>query len=81
VPLGTLECPYFEGSNITEFLERYKDLCEDARLGDAQKLCHIPQYCTLPVEQYIKSLALYSDRDWKLLKKMLLEEFCKSDIY
>jgi hypothetical protein len=63
VPLGTLGCPYFEGSNITEFLERYEDLCEDARLGDAQKLCCIPQYCTLPVEQYIKSLALYSDRN------------------
>jgi hypothetical protein len=63
VPLETLECPYFEGSNITEFLERYKDLCEDARLGDAQKLYYIPQYYTLPIRQYIKSLVLYSDRD------------------
>ncbi len=81
MPPGTLGCPYFEGSNIIEFLERYKDLCEDARLRDAQKLRHISQYCTLPIEQYIKSLALYSDRDWKLLKEMLLEEFYKSDTY
>jgi hypothetical protein len=41
VPLETLGCPYFKGSNITEFLERYKDLCKDARLGDAQKLYYI----------------------------------------
>jgi hypothetical protein len=81
VPPGTLGYSYFKGSNITEFLEKYKDLYKDARLRDAQKLCHIPQYCTLPIEQYIKSLALYSDRDQKLLKKMLLEEFYKSDIY
>jgi hypothetical protein len=63
VPLETLGCPYFEGSNIIEFLERYKDLYKDARLGDTQKLYYILQYCTLPVGQYIKSLALYSNRD------------------
>jgi len=63
VPPGTLGCPYFEGSNITEFLERYKDLCEDTRLRDAQKLCCILWYCTLPVGQYIKSLALYSNKN------------------
>jgi hypothetical protein len=63
VPLGTLEYSYFKRSNIIEFLKRYKDLYKDARLGDAQKLCHIPQYYTLPIEQYIKSLALYSNKD------------------
>jgi hypothetical protein len=41
VPPEILGCPYFKGSNIIEFLERYKDLYKDTRLEDAQKLCHI----------------------------------------
>lgn len=34
---GTLGTPFFDGRNITDFLEQYKDLCADYRLSSAGK--------------------------------------------
>jgi len=36
--LGTLGSPMFEGANVTEFLERYEDLCSDYRVSDKDRL-------------------------------------------
>jgi hypothetical protein len=44
-PLGTLGSPMFEGANVTEFLERYKDLCSDYQVLDDDKLTRLPRYC------------------------------------
>ncbi len=35
----------FEGPNVSEFLEWYKDLCTDYWVSDEDKLARLPRYC------------------------------------
>ena len=55
-PPGTLGSPMFEGANVSEFLERYEDLCSDYRVSEGDKLARLPRYCIQPVAETIKSL-------------------------
>jgi len=55
-PPGTPGSPMFEGANVTEFLERYEDLCSDYRVTDEDRLTRLPRYCIQPIAETIKSL-------------------------
>jgi hypothetical protein len=44
-PPRTLGSPMFEGANVTEFLERYKDLCSDYWVSDEDRLTRLLRYC------------------------------------
>jgi len=46
----------FKGANVTEFLERYEDLCSDYRVTDKDRLTRLPRYCIQPIAKTIKSL-------------------------
>ena len=55
-PLGTLGSPMFKDANVTEFLERYKDLCSDYKVSNKDKLAQLPRYCIQLVVKTIRSL-------------------------
>jgi hypothetical protein len=42
---GTPGSPMFKGANVTEFLERYKDLCLDYHVSASDKFTRLPWYC------------------------------------
>lgn len=71
----------FEGANITEFLERYEDLCSDYRVSDSGKLTRLPRYCVQSIGETIKSLKEWNDRDYTALKKVLLAEYKAEDTH
>jgi hypothetical protein len=55
---GSPGAPYFEGANITEFLERFEEMCEDYRVeGSGEKLKRLPKYCSVMIGQSIKNTA------------------------
>jgi hypothetical protein len=72
---GTLGSPMFEGANVTDFLERYKDLCLDYRVSEEDRLTRLPRYCIQPIAETIKSLKEWKNRDYTALKKALLVEY------
>src|SRR6202011_6347022 len=78
---GTLGSPMFEGANVTEFLERYKDLCSDYQVSDEDRLMRLPRYCIQPVAETIRFLKEWKDRDYAALKKALLAEYRNEDTY
>ena len=39
---GTPGAPHFDGTNVTEFLERYEEICDDHRLGTVERLKRLP---------------------------------------
>jgi hypothetical protein len=41
-PPGALGSPMFEGANVTEFLERYEDLCLDYQVSENDRLMRLP---------------------------------------
>jgi len=59
-PPSTPGSPMFEGANVTEFLERYEDLCSDYCVTDEDRLTRLPRYCIQPIAETIKSL-----KEWK----------------
>jgi len=74
-PLSTLGSPMFEGANVTEFLERYKDLCSDYKVSNKDKLAWLPRYYIQPVAETIRSLKEWKTKDYVALKKTLLSEY------
>jgi hypothetical protein len=61
--LGVLGAPYFEEANITEFLERFEDLCIDHRIKEANRTKRLLRYCKTAISQFIKSMPKYDERD------------------
>jgi hypothetical protein len=80
-PLGTPGSPMFEGANVTEFLERYEDLCSNYQVSDKHRLAQLPQYCLQPIAETIKSLKEWVDKDYIALKKVLLTEYKNDDTH
>jgi hypothetical protein len=74
-PLGTLRSPMFKGANVTEFLERYEDLCSDYQVSDDDKLTRLLHYCIQLIAKTIKSLKEWKSRDYTTLKKALRTEY------
>ena len=78
---GMPGAPFFEGSNITEFLERYGDQCDDAGLKEDEKLKRLTRYCSFAIGQYVKTMPEWVLKDWNGLVKLLLEEYKDQDTF
>jgi hypothetical protein len=78
-PPGTQGSPMFEGANVTEFLERYEDLCSDYRVSDKDRLAQLPRYCIQPVAETIRSLKEWKASNYPTLRKALLSEYQNDD--
>jgi hypothetical protein len=80
-PPGTPGSPIFEGANVTEFLERYKDLYSNYHVSASDRLARLPRYCIQPIAKTIKSLREWVDKDYVALKKVLLTEYKNDDTH
>jgi hypothetical protein len=80
-PPGTPGSPLFKGANVTEFLERYKDLCSNYQVSEKDKLMRLPRYCIQPVAETIRSLNEWKASNYAALKKVLLSEYRDNDTH
>ena len=80
-PPGTPGSPMFKGANVTEFLERYEDLCSDYHVSASDRFARLPRYCIQPIAETIKSLKEWKDKDYAALKKVLLAEYKNDDTH
>ena len=71
----------FEGANVTEFLERYDDLCSDYRASEKDRLMRLPRYCIQPVAETIRSLKEWKTGNYAVLKKVLPSEYRDNDTH
>jgi hypothetical protein len=77
---GSPGTPYFDGYNVTEFLERFSDLCSDYALEEGEKIRRLPRYCDVLNEQYVKSVIDTNLNGWKSLVKTLRRDYKDRDL-
>lgn len=57
---GTPGAPYFDGTDVSDFLDRYEDMCADYQVSDSER-----RYCETMTAQHIKGLTEYVDKDFE----------------
>ena len=72
---GTPGTPYFDGQNVTDFLNRFSDLCADYKLPNTERIKKLPRYCDVQIGQLIEATREWKDRNWEGLRKLLREEY------
>ena len=75
---GTPGTPFFDGQNITDFLDRYNQLCSDYHLSESEKIYRLPWYCELFMGKYIK--ILIKGADWASVRSILRREYKNNDL-
>ena len=75
---GTPGAPFFDGQNITNFLDRYSQLCADYRLSESEKIYRLPWYCEFFTGNYIK--ILIKGADWATVRSKLRREYKDNDL-
>ncbi len=78
--LETSKVLYFEEKNMTDFLERYEDFCDDYELNQIDWFCKLSRYCNKITDDNIKTMIEYIDFNWQVLKKMMKKKYEKDDI-
>lgn len=59
---GSLGAPWFEGKNVTEFLEMFDNMCEDYSISEQDRLKKVSRYCEFKTREYVQTL-LYDEDD------------------
>ncbi|MCJ1349385.1 hypothetical protein MMC31_007625 [Peltigera leucophlebia] len=75
---GTPGAPFFDGQNITHFLDLYDQLCSDYRLSESEKINRLPWYCEFFTGNYIK--ILIKESDWVAVRSILRREYKDNDL-
>jgi hypothetical protein len=60
---GSVGAPFFRGKNITEFLDRFKDLYVDYKITTNQKVARIIRYYSLSIRYYLRIILVFLDSD------------------
>jgi hypothetical protein len=78
---GSEGTPIFTGFNITDFINRYTDLCNIYSINN--KKGKLLRYCNTIYKEIIKSLPEFSEKDkiWDDLINTLKAEFRSEDSY
>ncbi len=77
--LETSKVLYFEEKNMTDFLERYEDFCDDYELNQIDRFCKLSRYCNKIIDNSIKTMIKYINFNWQELKKMIKKKYEKDD--
>ena len=71
----SLKAPYFEGSNITNFVEDYSLIYTDYQVDKQEKFKRLSEYFELFISKYIETLIYSSETSLAALHKGLNEEY------
>ena len=77
---GAPGTPFFEGSNVTDFLDRYSRMCTDYRVDEHEKIKRLSWYCEMFTRKYVETLISSSGTSWAALRKVLREEYKDQDL-
>jgi hypothetical protein len=76
----TSETSLFDEYNITEFLDRYANLCQNYDLEKREKIRRLSRYCDLINEQYVRTMINANVFEWKELCKTLCRDYKDKDL-
>ena len=61
--VGSVRAPFFGGKNITEFLNRFEDLCVDYGVTTSQKVARVIRYYLPSIRYYLRIILVFLDSD------------------
>ena len=73
--------PYFQGPNVTEFLDRYEGQCKDHHVLGSAMVARLPQHCYMTIAQYVRTIPEWVSNDWAALRVVLCREYREEDTY
>ncbi len=71
---------FFEGANISEFLEKFENMCDDYRMSTSEKICPLPWYCEMFTAWHVRSIIGFSGLDWIKICASPKKEYKDRDI-
>ena len=77
---GAPGSPFFEGGNISEFLERFENMCDDYQMSTSEKIRRLPWYCEIFTARHVRSVIGFSGLDWIKICTSLKKEYKDRDI-
>jgi len=60
---GTPRAPSFKGTNVTEFLHRWEEMCTVYRLSMIERVSRLPSYCELTLRTTIQAMKSFKSGD------------------
>jgi len=76
---GQAGAPFFDNTNVTEFLRGWNLECEDFGLTDRRKCARLPDYCTPKTKDVVELLDGYKAFNWTRLQEQLKGLFWQYD--
>ena len=72
---STVETFYFIEQNVTNFLERFDNMCEKYEIKKLDKIRKLSWYCEKFIEEYIRMLSKYEKKDWTKICKIMRKKY------
>lgn len=77
--LYSLGASMFNERNVTDFLNTFEEICAEHKLSESEKIKRLHRYCTPTNEQYIRSIFVDEDMNWKKIRKLLRHKYKDTD--
>ena len=61
---GARESLFLKRTNISKFLKKVENMCDDCQMSALKKIRRIPRYCEILTTQYIRSVFGFFRLDW-----------------
>src|SRR5262249_46713005 len=71
--------PFFNGKNVTRFLEEFDRLASHHRLSDEDRAESVVRFCGADQEYLVRNMPEHKQRDWLKLKEEMLREWEDED--
>jgi phosphoserine phosphatase len=65
----------FNKANVTEFLKRWEEECDEVGYSDAQKCTKLPTYCAEDLRIAVESLEGFASKNWGLMAEEMRDLF------
>ena len=71
---------HFDEHNITEFLERFEEQCDEYEVIEKKRWIKLFRYCVKFIAEFMKIFSSYVDRSWKIFEKKMRKEYKDQNI-
>ena len=71
---------HFDEHNITKFLERFEEQCDEYEVIEKKWWIKLSYYCVKSIAEFMKISSSYIDRSWKIFEKKMQKEYKDQDI-
>ena len=77
---GTPGSPFFEGANVSEFLEKFENMCDNYQMAAFEKIRRLSWYCEIFTARHVRSVIGFLGLDWTKICTNLKKEYKDRDI-